>query len=78
MMGSSGQGYRFAANHAFVHTMFTTYEDSVLEHADDHGNLDINDACQLFVDHQALLGVYVEDTGDNQFNAEKMLAWLGY
>jgi hypothetical protein len=55
-----------------------TYEDSVLDHADDNGNLDLNDACQLCVDHQALLGDYVQETGDNQFNAEDLLGWLGY
>lgn len=58
--------------------MYFTYEDSVLAVANDEGCLDINDACILMNDHDALLTDYVSETGDRSFNAESMLAWLGY
>ena len=55
-----------------------TYEDSVLDAADDDGNLDLNDACHLLNQHDALLTDYISETGDKQLNAEGLLAWLGY
>ena len=58
--------------------MFTTYEDSVLAHTNDDGCLDLNDACHLLNQHEALLTDYLTETGDKSLNAEQMLAWLGY
>jgi hypothetical protein len=58
--------------------MFTTYEDSVLAHTNDEGCLDLNDACNLLYQHEALLTDYLTETGDKSLNAEQMLAWLGY
>jgi hypothetical protein len=58
--------------------MFTTYEDQVLSVTDDNGSLDLNDACHLLNQHDALLTDYIKDTGDRSLNAESMLAWLGY
>jgi hypothetical protein len=58
--------------------MFTTYEDSVLDHADEHGCLDLNDACHLLNQHDALLTDYINETGDTSLNAEALLSWLGY
>jgi hypothetical protein len=55
-----------------------TYEDSVLEAADHDGNLDLNDACHLLNQHDALLTDYIRETGDKQLSAEALLAWLGY
>jgi hypothetical protein len=58
--------------------MFTTYEDQALSVTDDHGCLDLNDACHLLNQHDALLTDYIKDTGDKSLNAESMLAWIGY
>ena len=58
--------------------MFTTYEDSVLAHTNDDGCLDLNDACHLLNQHEALLTDSLTETGDKSLNAEQMLAWLGY
>ena len=58
--------------------MFTTYEDSVLAHSNDDGCLDLNDACHLLNQHEALLTDYLTETGDKSLNAESILAWLGY
>ena len=58
--------------------MFTTYEDSVLAHTNDDGCLDLNDACHLLNQHEALLTDYLTETGDKSLNAESILAWLGY
>ena len=54
--------------------MFTTYEDSVLAHTNDDGCLDLNDACHLLNQHEALLTDYLTETGDKSLNAEQMLA----
>lgn len=58
--------------------MYASFEDSVLEYADDNGCLDLNDACHLLNQHEALLTDYLTETGDKSLNAEQMLAWLGY
>ena len=58
--------------------MYTSFEDSVLAYADENGCLDLNDACNLLNQHDALLIDYVKDTGDRSLNAESMLSWLGY
>jgi hypothetical protein len=57
---------------------YCSYEDSVLAHTDETGSLDLNDACHLLNQHNALLTDYIKDTGDRSLNAEAMLAWLGY
>ena len=58
--------------------MFATYEDQVLSVTDEDGCLDLNDACHLLNQHDALLTDYLQETGDKSLNAESMLAWLGY
>ncbi len=58
--------------------MFTTYEDQVLSVTNEDGCLDLNDACHLLNQHDALLTDYLQNTGDKSLNAESMLAWIGY
>ena len=61
-----------------------TYEDSVLEAADDNGNLSYTDACRLFSEHGATFDeIYSDNHGVSWValdarNAEALLAWLGY
>ena len=63
---------------------YLTYEDSVLDHADEAGNLSSGDAVKLLSDHGFTLsdlyadnhGVSWSHLGDR--NAEALLAWLGY
>ena len=64
--------------------MFTTYEESVMDHADHHGNLSRGDAAKLLQDHGFTLDdLYEDNHGVNWChldarNAEALLAWLGY
>lgn len=64
--------------------MFTSYEDSVVAHADDDGNLNRNDAIKLLSDHGFSLDDIYEDNHGVSWahldarNAEALLAWLGY
>lgn len=64
--------------------MFTTYEDSVIAHADDDGNLSRNDTIKLLSDHGFSLDDIYEDNHGVSWahldarNAEALLAWLGY
>jgi hypothetical protein len=58
--------------------MFATYEDQVLSVTDEDGCLDLNAACHLLNQHDALLTDYLQKTGDKSLNAESMLAWLDY
>ena len=58
--------------------MYTSFEDSVLHYADENGCLDLNDACNLLNQHDALITDYLTETGDKSLHAETMLAWLGY
>jgi hypothetical protein len=64
--------------------MFLTYEDSVLEAANEDGNLSYGDAARLLSDHGATLeNVYEDSNGVDPValdarNAEALLAWLGY
>jgi hypothetical protein len=64
--------------------MFCTYEDSVLDAADENGNLSYADACKLFADHgESFDAVYEDNHGVSwaaldERNAEALLAWLGY
>jgi hypothetical protein len=64
--------------------MLTCYEDSVLDAADDDGNLSINDAKKLLKEHGATLEDIYEDNHGVSWvaldakNAEALLAWLGY
>ena len=64
--------------------MFTTYEDSVIAHANDDGNLSRNDAIKLLSDHGFSLDDIYEDNHGVSWahldarNAEALLAWLGY
>lgn len=60
------------------------YEDSVLDAADENGNLSYNDACRLLSDHGFTLDeVYENNNGVSwvaldERNAEALLFWLGY
>ena len=61
-----------------------TYRDSVLDHADDNGNLSQADAEQLLGEHGFTLAhVYADlqgfDSGAvDACDAETLLGWLGY
>lgn len=61
-----------------------TYEESVLDYADQDGNLSRGDAVQLLKDHGFTLeDVYADHHGVSWChldarNAEALLAWLGY
>ena len=63
---------------------FLTYEDSVLDHADEDGNLSRGDAVKLLSDHGFTLDDIYEDNHGVSWvaldarNAEALLAWLGY
>jgi hypothetical protein len=59
--------------------MFCTYEDSVLEAADDTGNLTAADAGRLVKDHGLLPSAAVAELGAaGWLSAEALLEWLGY
>ena len=64
--------------------MFCTYEDSVLEAADDNGNLSYADAVKLLGEHGFSMEDVYEDNHEvswvalDERNAEALLAWLGY
>ena len=63
---------------------YLTYEYSVLDHADHHGNLSHGDAQALLAQHGFTLDDIYEDNHGvswvhlDEFNAEALLAWLGY
>ena len=63
---------------------YLTYEDSVLDHADQAGNLSSGDALKLLTDHGfGWDDVYSDNNGVSwsqleDRNAEALLAWLGY
>lgn len=67
-----------------VQSMYTSYEDSVLAHADEDGNLNRNDTIKLLSDHGfSLDDVYEDNHGVSWVhldarNADALLAWLGY
>jgi hypothetical protein len=64
--------------------MYCCYEESVIDAADDQGNLSPADAIRLLDDHGATLEeVYADNHGVSWValdarNAEALLAWLGY
>jgi hypothetical protein len=64
--------------------VFCTYEDSVLDAADDNGNLSHADAQKLLREHGFSLDDIYEDhhgvswVALDERNAEALLAWLGY
>ena len=58
--------------------MFFSYEDSVLDAADDAGKLTSADAHRLCTDHGCQLAAYAIETGDLSNDAEGLLEWLGY
>ena len=64
--------------------MFCTYEDSVLDAADDNGNLSAADAQKLLREHGFSLDDIYEDNHGvswvalDERNAEALLSWLGY
>jgi len=55
-----------------------TYEDSVLEHADEYGCLTLALAKQLFAEHGSDYWQAHKDGMDLTLNATKLLNWLGY
>jgi hypothetical protein len=63
---------------------YLTYEDSVLDHADQYGNLSAGDAAKLLQDHGFTFDDVYADCHDVSWchldarNAEALLAWLGY
>ena len=63
---------------------FCTFEDSVIDAADDDGNLSHADASKLLAEHGFTLeDVYADNHGVSwchldERNAEALLAWLGY
>jgi hypothetical protein len=68
---------------AASHT-YGSYEESVIDHADDDGNLTHNDATRLLSDHGFTLDdLYADNNGVSWValdarNAQALLAWLGY
>ena len=64
--------------------MYCTYEDSVLNVADNDGNLSREDAVKLLAEHGFTLDdIYADNHGVSWValdarNAESLLAWLGY
>ena len=64
--------------------MFTTYEESVIDAADDNGNLSYKDAQRLLGEHSCSLEDTYEDNHGvdpvalDERNAEALLNWLGY
>lgn len=65
--------------------MYTSFEDSVLDHADEHGNLSYADATQLLNDHSVTWAdLYNDQWALSQWSkiqachAETLLAVLGY
>ena len=64
--------------------MFLSYEDSVLEAADDDGNLSYAQAQRLLAEHGETLDAIYEDNHGVSWvaldarNAQALLNWLGY
>ena len=64
--------------------MYACYEDTVLDAADEAGNLSLADAKKLFAEHgEDFEAVYEDNHGVSwvaldERNAEALLAWLGY
>jgi hypothetical protein len=64
--------------------MYITFEDSVIDAADDNGNLSYNDAQRLLKSHGFTIDDLYEDNHGvswvalDERNAEAILAWLGY
>lgn len=63
---------------------YGSYEESVIDHTDDDGNLSRNDAARLLTDHGFTIDdLYADNHGVSWValdarNAEALLAWLGY
>jgi len=64
--------------------MLITYEESVLDHCDQEGNLSYADACQLLQEHGFELADIYADNHDidpvalDARNGRALLSWLGY
>ncbi len=64
--------------------MFATYEESVIDAADDNGNLSYKDAQRLLGEHDSSIeDTYADNHGVcpvalDERNAEALLNWLGY
>ena len=64
---------------AFFHLRFTmSYEESVLECADEYGCLTLKDAKRLFNEHGSDYWEAHNEGMPITLNAEKLLDWLGY
>ena len=58
--------------------MFSTFEESVMYHADDYGNLTLADAKRLFKEHGMDYYDARQDGMEATLKAHKLLDWLGY
>jgi len=58
--------------------MFDSYEQSVLEAADEFGYLTQRDAKRIIREHNASVLDAWLDLGDGATDAQKLLFWLGY
>jgi hypothetical protein len=58
--------------------MFDSYEESVLAHADEDGDLSVADLAQLFKAHGTSVAAAEEDGYRGDLNAQAALHWLGY
>ena len=64
--------------------MYFSYEESVIDAADENGNLSWPDAQRLFADHSERFDAVYEDNHGlpwvalDERNAEALLSWLGY
>jgi hypothetical protein len=61
--------------------MYESYEDAVLDAADDDGNLTEAQALKLFADHSSDLKEWLDSVDAEllgRYSAEGMLSWLGY
>ena len=64
--------------HKDTHTMPTTYEESVLDCADEYGNLSLRGAEQLFKHHGSDYWDAHKQGMELTLKAHKLLTWLGY
>jgi len=61
--------------------MYESYEDAVLDAANDDGNLTEAQALKLFADHGSDLKEWLDSVDAEllgRYSAEGMLSWLGY
>ena len=67
------------STHLYTSATMTTYTDSVIDAADDYGNLSLADAKHLFAEHgNDYWQAHELDGMPLTLNAVKLLNWLGY